>query len=455
MPPHLPAPTTNPTDADRYRSGAMDGAGATNWDKLSQELAVLPDRAGIVTILERELRMAEEEGLPVGLVFVDLDAFRRINDTLGHGQGDNLLAITGQRIAAHVRPGDTVGRFGGDSFIVVAPGIDSVTTINKLVSSLLDAVGGSVVLKGLPLAISATAGVALSDGEATADTLFRRADTALHRAKREGHRMRFFDSSLGDEARRKLAIEARLRGALDRGDLWVAYQPIVDSITHRSHGVEALLRWKDDELGVLAPPAFIPIAESVGLMGPIGDFVFQQVISDWEALRRQLGNDQLTASVNLSPGQLQSASLISRINSMLATSSMPADRLVLEVVEDLVLSEASAAHRALVAARTAGMRVALDDFGTGKGSLAHLQAIECDELKIDQSFVAEMLDDHRAQTIVTASLHLASGFGVKVVAEGVETAAQAAFLAQHECELLQGYHFSRPVPLERLTSPGK
>jgi len=438
------------TDGAQRDPAAGAIASETDWDRLSQQLAVLPDRAGIVTILDRELRMAEEDGLPVGLVFIDLDAFRRINDTLGHGQGDNLLAVTADRISAHMRPCDTIGRFGGDSFIVVAPGIDSVTTINRLVSTLLDAVGGSVVLKGLPLAISATAGVALSDGEATADTLFRRADTALHRAKREGQRMRFFDSSLGDEARRKLAIEARLRGALDRGDLWVAYQPIVESIGHHSHGVEALLRWRDEELGVLPPPAFIPVAESVGLMQPIGDFVFQQVISDWPDLVAKLGNDALTVSVNLSPHQLQSASLVTRLKSMLCSAAMPADRLILEVVEDLVLSDASAARQVLLEARAAGMKVALDDFGTGKGSLAHLRAIVCDELKIDQSFVADMLDDHRAQTIVTAALHLASGFGLNVVAEGVETAAQAAFLAEHECELLQGFHFYRPTSLKEL-----
>lgn len=445
--------TNNPELSSRSFAQSMDPNDCSplaDGDEICSHaiLGALGGRSSMVERLELELSRSQLTGTPVGLIFVDLDAFRRINDTLGHTAGDQLLAVIAQRVKRAVRTGDHLGRFAGDSYIIVAPGLDSVLTANALVRDLLKAVAGQVVLNGLPLAISATAGVALSDGTADADVLFQRADTALHRAKAEGRRMRIFDSSLSREATEKLQIESRLRGALDRGDMWLAYQPIVSSEQTEVRKVEALLRWKDDELGMLAPPLFLPIADHVGLMDTIGDFVLEQAISDRDRLAGLLGSPDLRIAVNLAPCQLMSSSLVPDISAKLARHGVDPEALVLEVVEDLLLSEASTSMRTLAAARAKGMKVALDDFGTGKGSLAHLQAIECDFLKIDKSFVDHMLTDHQSRAIVTATLHLADGFGLTAVAEGVETDEQRQFLVDAACDDLQGFYFARPHPIE-------
>ena len=380
---------------------------------------------------------------PFAVLCLDLDHFKTVNDTLGHGVGDGLLQEVAQRLRARTRRGDTVARLGGDEFAVLLHGAASEAEVELLTARLLDGLTTPCEVQGARIAVRVSIGIALAprDG-ADIDTLLSNADLALYAAKTAGRgEYRFFAPEMAAQTRRRLNIEQELRQAMVRGELSLAFQPQVDLLHWRITGFEALLRWHHPVLGSVPPTEFIPVAEDAGLICEIGEWVLREACrhaAQWP--------DELTVSVNVSPVQAMSQDLRSVAISALQDSGMIASRLELEITESIFLNEAHATLALLHGLRASGMRIALDDFGTGYSSLAYLRRFPFDTIKIDRSFVRELMQRRDARAIVNMILGLARMLGMKTVAEGVEEPSQAGVLREHGCDAMQGYLAARPMP---------
>jgi diguanylate cyclase (GGDEF)-like protein len=410
-------------------------------------LTGLPNRALFKDRLEVAFARAKgREAARFAVLFLDLDRFKVVNDSLGHRAGDELLVQIARRLESCRRAGDTVARLGGDEFTLLVEGVTNDEEAIAIAERVHRALAPPYLIEGHEVFAGASIGIALG-GPTTerVEHLLRDADTAMYRAKVRGCRHAVFDSSMHERAMAALRIENELRRALERGELRVHYQPIVDLGTGRALGVEALVRWEHRERGLVPPSEFIPLAEETGLVVPLGRWVLDEACRALSALP-----ERLNLSVNLSGRQLLQPEFCSELKEMLARCRIEPSRLRLELTESMLIGNGAAALAALTQLRGAGVRLCIDDFGTGYSSLSYLHELPIDALKIDRSFVGAMGEDERKIKIVQSILLLGKGLGIDVVAEGVETAQQADLLRRLGCERAQGYFFARPAPLEQL-----
>ena len=377
----------------------------------------------------------------VALLFLDLDGFKSVNDSLGHPAGDELLRVAAARLRAAAREQDLVGRLGGDEFLVCCPDVDAASAV-RIGQRLADALRAPLQVHGIDLRLSVSTGVAIGRPGATADELLRDADAAMYRAKELGRgRVEVFAEGLRGQARRRLHIAAGLRAALASDDLVLHFQPIVDLRTGRVVEREALLRWQRED-GLIGPDQFLDVAAEAGMLCEIGERVLDVACAQAAAWRRQAAA-VVPVAVNVAPEQLREPSLVETVTRALARHGVPPDALVLEVTEQGVLAEEAVAHEVLTTLRGMGVRIALDDFGTGFSSLSHLARLPVDAIKVDRQFVAGTLPAHRA--IVRAVATLGQALDLEVVAEGIETTAHAASALDAGCTRGQGWLYGHPL----------
>jgi diguanylate cyclase (GGDEF)-like protein/PAS domain S-box-containing protein len=409
-------------------------------------LTGLANRLGFRGRLDKILAKAAETQMRCAVMLIDLDRFKHVNDTLGHEVGDKLLTEVARRIRASVRESDIVARLGGDEFVVVVSDVKDDIMLESIVTNVFDQLRGNVDLPGRVIYTSASVGVAVSPRDGTdGSTLLQHADLAMYAAKnRGGDSLRMFDASMACSVDR-LALEVDLRGAVERQELVLHYQPRVDTITGRPVGFEALVRWNHPTRGLIAPGVFIPIAEETGLIESIGQWILETACAD---LRKWLdaGGEPLRLAVNLSPSQLARETLPERIAAVLAAAGIPTNLLELEITEMAAMRSPEVAERHLAHLKALGITLSIDDFGTGHSSLARLKLLNVDCLKIDRSLVKDCAVDPYDAALCRATIALGRALGLEVVAEGVEMQEQWQFLAQERCSSIQGYLIARPMP---------
>jgi diguanylate cyclase (GGDEF)-like protein len=415
-------------------------------------LTGLPNRALLTESTGRTLAAAAQAGTKCAVVLFDLNGFKNVNDTLGHAAGDKLLVEIGARLAASVRPGDYVARLGGDEFVVVLDHIVESVDAGRLAAALVDRIALPVTIDGLRIAVEGSAGVAMypDDGD-SAEALLRCADVAMYGAKRSGHSVVHYDASQDLTSPEKLGLLADLQSALDADDqLSLHFQPQLDLRTGLTGNVEALVRWRHPIRGPLSPADFVPIIEHSALIGPFTAKILEEAVRCCVAWQNDASLHGVGVAVNLSARNLMHRDLPEEVARTLARHGLPARKLVLEITETAAMNDTEVCESVLGRLRDLGVRLSVDDFGTGYASLTFLRRIDVAEVKLDRAFVADMLEDEAAATIVGATVALAHGLGLTVVAEGVETAEQLAALSLAGCDLAQGYFLSRPVPAELL-----
>lgn len=416
-------------------------------------LTGLPNRLLFTDRLRQAMIEAQRHHRLVGVVFLDLDRFKNINDTLGHDVGDAMLVAVAARLRAALRPSDTIARLGGDEFAAILADMARAEDAPLVVQRVLDAFKEPFLIDGRELFMSASLGITLYPVDAAdAYALLRNADTAMYRAKEHGRSAcQFYTAEMTQRAHEDMALEGALRHAIVRGELLLHYQPIVDLNSGRILGVEALLRWQHPELGLVSPVRFIPLAEESGLIVSIGEWVLREACKQTRAWH-DAGFTELYVAVNLSSRQFREPDLVQRVQQVLADIGLSGVRLELELTESMLLTNIDNTVRQMQELDTAGVRFAVDDFGTGYSSLSYLKRFPIDVLKIDQSFVRDITTNPDAAAIVRAIITMAHALGVRVVAEGVETHAQMDFLRANSCDCMQGYYLSRPLPADALTA---
>jgi diguanylate cyclase (GGDEF)-like protein/PAS domain S-box-containing protein len=410
-------------------------------------LTELPNRELFVKRLGIVLGNARRAGQRVAVLFIDLDRFKDINDSLGHHVGDNLLRSVSRRLLQAVRSNDTVSRLGGDEFTVILNGVSNAADVTRTIEDrLLPLVRQPHEVGGVTLQVSCSVGVALfPDDGADIETLMQNADAAMYQAKGAGRNLvKFFSADMAERTRYRLTLEACLRAAIDRREFRLEYQPCVDAHTGKLVSVEGLLRWNSPQIGSVSPAQFIPVAEDTGLIIPIGAWVIDeacQQIAAWDAE----GLPPLRVSINLSAIQLRDPNLIGTLNDSLTRHQVDATRLELEITETVLMDNAENYLATINAIRTLGVKLSLDDFGTGYSSLSYLNRFPLDRLKIDRAFVLDMLDAPADLAIIRAIIELGRELGLRVVAEGVENEHQARILRTIGCDELQGFLFSKAL----------
>ena len=412
-------------------------------------LTELPNRAAFSELLNAARENARRHGRSLAVMFVDLDRFKVINDTLGHEVGDAVLCETARRLRQTLRASDVVARLGGDEFVVMIPELDSSAQAETAARKVLAALVAPVVVAGRELAVTASIGISLYplDGE-DEQSLTKNADVAMYRAKEAGkNNYKFHNAATDRRSVERLALEASLRRGVARGELFLAFQPRVSVGTGAVTSVEALVRWCHPELGVVPPAEFIPLAEETGVIHEIGRWVLEAACAQAAQWHRQ-GLPPVRMAVNVSARQLAGENVVAQTREALRGSGLPADRLELEITESAVVQNVERAAQMLSGIRALGVRVALDDFGTGYSSLAQLKRFAIDTLKIDRAFVAELPQRAEDAAIARAIITMGRTLGFVVVAEGVETQDQYAFLKSHGCDEVQGYLVSRPLSAE-------
>jgi len=411
-------------------------------------LTGLPNRLVFMDRLEDALRRADDSGRVVGVAFVDLDRFKAVNDTLGHTMGDRVLEAVADRLTRCTRPGDTIARLSGDEFTLVLPEMSGPKDAKPVAEKILRELARPFRVENREIYLGASLGIALYPEDAgDARSLVRAADGALQEAKQRGRsNCQFFTAGMMARAEENLALEQELRKALEhRDDLELHYQPIVASRTGRIVQLEALLRWRHPERGLLSGSAFIPLAEEVGLIVPLGGWALEAAARQAAAWRRELGGEVPTIAVNVSAVQMRSA-FADTVEAVLHEAGLDGSALVIELTETAVMDEPDVAAETLSRLRELGVRVSLDDFGTGYSSLAHLRRLPIDHLKIDRSFVRRVPDHPDDTAIASTIVAMGRLLQLSVVAEGVETESQAKFLRDEGCDLMQGHLFGRPHP---------
>ncbi|NJC70304.1 EAL domain-containing protein [Planosporangium thailandense] len=429
----------------RYRRDLDIQRAQALHDSLHDNVTGLPNRALLATRLHDAVRTATQTGERVGLVLLDLDRFKEINDALGHRYGDELLTQVGPRLAATVRETDTVARLGGDEFAVLLPDVTSLDDVLGVVEKLRAAIEAPIQIAGVDLSVEASLGVVVS-GEHGDDTqtLLRRAEVAMYVAKARNRGVAVYDPSEDAHDPGRLALLSELRRAIDQRELVLHYQPKVSLSTGDVCGAEALVRWNHPQRGMVPPDRFIPLAEHTGLIGPLTRYVLDMALR--EARRWADEGHPLQIAVNLAARNLTDPDLVDDVLRLLEAHQVPAHLLCLELTESAITTEPEHALRLLTQLRAAGISLAVDDFGAGYTSLAQLKNLPITELKIDRSFVATMTTERSNGLIVRSIVDLARNLGLTTVAEGVEDAEIVDALAADGCSVAQGYHLSRPLP---------
>ena len=382
---------------------------------------------------------------PFAVLLLDVDRFKYINDTLGHAAGDQVLKGLGERISRSVRAGDTVARFGGDEFAVLIENVADVAEATRTAGRILQEIALPFEVGGEELFLSASIGITIAAPEYhDPEQLVRDADVAMYRAKSEGKaRYEMFDPQMRAEAVARMELERDLRRAIDRRELCVYYQPIVDLATMHVRGFEALVRWRHSQRGLIPPIQFISIAEETGLIVEIGEFVISEACRQATLLTRN--GHAPTMSINISSRQFSEGNLVAHFRKVLADTGLHSERLNLEITESVLMQHASTALATMEELRALGMRISIDDFGTGYSSLSYLHGFPIDQLKIDASFVKNSTANRKNREIVRSIVDLGRNLGMDVVAEGIETAEQLSDLRMLQCGYGQGYLFARPM----------
>jgi diguanylate cyclase (GGDEF)-like protein len=415
-------------------------------------LTGLPNRNMYLDRLGHTLIEAARDKLPVAVLFVDIDRFKSVNDTLGHSAGDALLVKIAERLLGSVRLGDTIGRLSGDEFAVALAHLAREDDAALIAQKLVRVLAEPFVIGGHSVYVSASVGISLypSDGREP-DVLLMNADTAMYRAKQSGRNAyQFYLPQMQVRATERLRLETQLRGALDRDEYVLYYQPKVDLASGAICGLEALLRWQSPDRGLVSPSDFISVLEDAGLIVPVGEWVIASVcaqIRQWQ----DAGIKACPVAVNLSARQFRQQNLDAVIGQIVAKSGIDPCLLEFELTETILMSDAESAVETLRRIKGRGMTLALDDFGTGYSSLSYLKRFPLDTLKIDRSFIRDVTENPDDASIVMTIINLARSLNLKVVAEGVETAEQISFLREQGCDEVQGYHIARPMPVDAMT----
>jgi diguanylate cyclase (GGDEF)-like protein len=410
-------------------------------------LTDLPNRTLFAERVNTALQRTSKGEL-IAVLSLDLDRFKHVNDTLGHPVGDALLKVVAERLRRTVRESDTVARLGGDEFAVVQLAAPQLEGVTDLAQRIIDVLSAPYEIEGQQMVIGTSVGIAIAptDGETVA-ALLKSADVALYRAKTDGRgRYRFFEPGMDAAMQARRQLELDLRAALVNGEFELHYQPIVGIATQEVTGFEALLRWRHSERGLVPPGSFIPLAEEVGLIVPIGEWVLRQACGDAASWP-----DDITVAVNLSPAQFKSARLAETVLLALAASGLQPHRLELEITEGVLLVEHETTLAVLHQLRSLGVKIAMDDFGTGYSSLSYLRSFPFDKIKIDRSFIQGMAQDESSSAIVRAVVGLSSRLGMTTTAEGVETAEQLDEVRAEGCTEVQGFYFSAAKPASELS----
>jgi diguanylate cyclase (GGDEF)-like protein len=413
------------------------------------ELTGLPNRVTFHQLFDQSIKAAHRDCRNCALLFIDLDRFKVINDSLGHAAGDTLLIEVAERLRACVRDSDLVARFGGDEFVVVLTGVSDREQIAAVAQKVLTTLLPPIILAGHECRTTGSIGIAVfPENGSDVQTLTKNADMAMYLAKEEGkNNFRFFSPEVRSQSIERLILEADLRRALERNEFTLHYQPKIQVATGQISGFEALLRWTHSKLGNLPPTEFIPLAEETGLIIAIGRWVLKKACAQNMAWQRQ-GLPVLSMAVNLSPRQFLDTNLLADIDEALVSSGMPAHLLQLEITESMVMQNVERAIKLLDEIRGRGVRLAIDDFGTGYSSMSLMKKFPIDTIKIDRTFVRDLADSAEDRAIATAIIGMGKALGLTVVAEGVETNEQDSFLRGYACDEVQGYLFSKPVRAE-------
>jgi diguanylate cyclase (GGDEF)-like protein len=425
--------------------------GRLSHQSLHDALTGLPNRALVIDRAEQMLSRARRSRTPVAALYIDVDGFKHVNDSFGHAAGDELLRVVSARLLGIVREAETVGRLGGDEFVVLLEGstLDAgpelvAERICEVLAQPLELIGTN----GRRLSVTSSIGIALGL-RSSADELFRDADFALYEAKRSGkNRWEVFESSMHTAAQDRLELEIDLREALDDDQFFLLYQPTFDLQSETMTGIEALIRWRHPDRGVIAPDAFIPVAEATGLIVPIGRWVLQTACRQAAAWRR--ADHSLMMSINVSGRQLDDENLVADVAHALTSAGLEPSAVTLEITETTLMRDAEAATDKLRALKTLGVRIAVDDFGTGYSSLAYLRQFPVDALKIDRSFISGIAASGASKALIHTLVQLGKALGLETLGEGIEEQAQLRHLQDEHCDAGQGFLFARPLEPEAI-----
>ena len=409
-------------------------------------LTGLPNRALLMSRIEQAIETARERGQSFMLLFIDLDRFKIVNDSLGHAAGDELLRVVTRRMGRVLRSGDTLARLGGDEFVLLLAEPVPADVLEALIDDLSRLVTRPVLVADREVSVTCSLGSSIypQDGE-DATTLLKRADVAMYGAKKDGgNRMRRYEPALSSQAEEQLEIETQLKLALQRGEFVLHYQPQIEIATGRIIGVEALVRWQHPVRGLVPPLQFIGVAERSGLIEPIGEWVLRTACAQAAAWQRS-GLPSLRIAINVSPRQFHNPALVSRVAHVLAEHGIAPGQLELEITETMSMKDPEESCRILASLEALGISIAIDDFGTGYSNLVYLRRFPVRRIKLDRAFISELGSQSSSHAIVEAIVAMSHKLGLQVVAEGVETAEQRDHLLRYGCDELQGYWFSRPV----------
>jgi len=436
-------------DVSESRSMALEMAHLAQHDFLTS----LPNRLLLSERMTHAIGLAQRHNKQVGLLFLDLDHFKHINDSLGHAVGDQLLQSIANRLVECVRATDTVCRQGGDEFVILLAEIGQPQDAAHVAETLRTALSTPHMIGGHELHISLSIGISVfPDDGADVATLMQNADTAMYHAKASGRNTyQFFRADMNTRAVRRLFVENSLRRALKQGEFLLHYQPKIDLASGGITGAEALIRWQDPDLGLIHPAQFVPIAEDNGLIVPLGRWVLREACRQVQAWL-DAGLPAVPVSVNISAMEFRHEGFVEGVALILKETGLAPHYLELELTESILMHDAESSASVLGALKAMGVQLAIDDFGTGYSSLSYLKRFPIDTLKIDQSFVRDIVTDADDATIVGAVIGMGRNLHQRVIAEGVETHEQLVFLQDRQCDEGQGFHFSRPVSAEDFAS---